>query len=158
MTPTQRPLVQRFYKQIYRKSKIKAGDVVWIATKHEQPLVICAALRMQRVIENNQSIAWFLTGLAVHPEYRGQHPKLGQQLQVTCFEHSETLPIYCFVEPSLQRYYGELGFQTVAVPSLPPSLSYRLAKYCGIPSDGIKQWREGQLPPSQKLLPLVKNL
>lgn len=156
MTEHQRPLVQRFYKQVYRKSKIKADDKVWVASVAEQPLRIAAALRLQKIAQANHSKeALFLTGLAVHPEQRSLKPKLGYQLMSACFENeSKGQGVLCFVASELLNYYVNFGFQPAPIAQLPETLVQRLARYNGITPSEYLQWKQRPLDKSAKLLPL----
>lgn len=160
MEDTQKPFVKRFYKEVYPKSRLKATDVVWVAFQMGLPLKLGAVLRLQplkSVRDPCQIDAWFLTGLAVKPNYRNSTPKLGHQLFNALRSTYAQKPVYCFVSVSLLDYYQRLGFAEITHSLLPDSLAQRLAKYLGILPERFVAWRNAPSYRSSQLIPLIYN-
>lgn len=117
---TQIPLVNRFYKLVYKKGIAKKSDQVFVLRNHQHDIV-CAA-RIKQVDQ-----AYLLTGVATKPDVRekGLASRLIKQLLA-----QQTQPIYCFLYPHLQQFYQQLGFKLCFVDALPEILQQRYLRYC----------------------------
>ena len=113
----QLPLVNRFYKQVYKKGLARNNETVFIL---KNKTIICSA--KLKNIDNHK----LLTGVACDPLYRSQgcasqliKQLLQQQLQ----------PIYCFPYPHLQHFYSRLGFVQVDPQTTPLMVKQKFETY-----------------------------
>jgi len=111
------PLVNQFYKQVYKKGLANKSEQVFVIKTTQ---IVCAA-RLKKV--NNDKL---LTGVACHPDYR--HQGLASQLIQYILE-LQTEVIYCFPYPHLQDFYHQLGFQLLPLEQLPTKLAAQYSRY-----------------------------
>ncbi|MEJ6078438.1 GNAT family N-acetyltransferase [Vibrio sp. 1-Bac 57] len=111
------PLVNQFYKQVYKKGLANKSEQVFVI-KNQQ--ILCAA-RLKTV-----QGATLLTGVACLPALRGQG--LTSNL-LTQLLSAQMQTIYCFPYPHLQIFYQRLGFQTLDVSTLPEKLGIQYQRY-----------------------------
>ncbi|TEW53867.1 N-acetyltransferase [Psychromonas sp. RZ22] len=113
----QTPLVNQFYKRVYKKGVANKNDHVFIL-KNQQ--ILCAA----RLKEVQGEL--LLTGVACAPDVRG---KGIASLLIKKILHLQTQAIYCFPYPHLQSFYQQLGFELYSPEQLPERLNMRYQGY-----------------------------
>ncbi|WP_409440184.1 GNAT family N-acetyltransferase [Psychromonas sp. GE-S-Ul-11] len=111
------PLVNQFYKQVYKKGAANKSERVFVLKTNQ---IICAA-RLKEVDGNK-----LLTGVACDPAYR--HQGLASQL-IQYILRLQTETVYCFPYPHLQRFYQQLGFQLLSAELLPTKLAEQYSRY-----------------------------
>ncbi|TEW52781.1 GNAT family N-acetyltransferase [Psychromonas algicola] len=112
----QTPLVNQFYKRVYKKGMANKSDQVFVLKDQE---IRCAA-RLKAI-----QGALLLTGVACAIEYRG---KGLASLLINNILNLQTQDIYCFPYPHLETFYQHLGFTCCEPEQLPEILN---AKYQG---------------------------
>nr|WP_159063746.1 GNAT family N-acetyltransferase [Thaumasiovibrio occultus] len=118
VAPVQLPLVNKLYKSHYSAGKANKSDTIWVAKNEAE---WCATVKFNPIEEG-----YFLSGLLVVPEYRGQG--VGEALvQHVLTEFNSTC--FCFAYSYLEAYYTQLGFITVTEGSLPLALQQRFDRY-----------------------------
>jgi len=111
------PLVNRFYKQVYKQSVANKAEQVFVL---KAPHIICAAR-----IKTVQSYL-FLTGVACDTCYRGQGLA---SLLISRLLTLQTQPIYCFPYSHLQKLYQQQGFTEINPTLLPALLGVQYQRY-----------------------------
>ena len=111
------PLVNQFYKQVYKKGLANKSEQVFVLKNQE---ILCAA----RLKEVQGEL--LLTGVACNEALRGQGlaSTLISQLLL-----SQVHTIYCFPYPHLQTFYQRLGFTLFAADELPEKLGIQYQRY-----------------------------
>lgn len=115
LSPSERPLLNKFYK--HHASPMRASDssVAWVARAGG----IIAALNLTAVPGGQ-----WLSGLLVAPDWRRQ--QVARRLIDEASEQVEGF-IWLFCHPDLQGFYERLGF--TVDEALPAVLAERLARY-----------------------------
>jgi N-acetylglutamate synthase-like GNAT family acetyltransferase len=111
------PLVNRFYKQVYKQSVANKAEQVFVL---KAPQIVCAA-RIKTVQD-----CLFLTGVACERCYRGQGLA---SLLISRLLRLQTRPVYCFPYPHLRQLYQLLGFTELEPSSLPELLGVQYQQY-----------------------------
>lgn len=111
------PLVNKFYKQVYKKGIAKKSDRVFVLKDQE---IQCAA-RLKAVDSE-----WLLTGVACLTERRGQG--IASLLLQNILKEIEQ-SVYCFPYPHLQTFYEKSGFECCVETQLPTELAIRYQRY-----------------------------
>ena len=113
----QTPLVNQFYKRVYKKGMANKSDQVFVLKDQE---IKCAA----RLKEIQGSL--LLTGVACTPESRG---KGLASFLISNILNLRTQAIYCFPYPHLEIFYQQLGFTCCEPEQLPEALNARYQGY-----------------------------
>ena len=111
------PLVNQFYKQVYKKGLANKSEQVFVVKAKQ---IVCAA-RLKAV-----DGSLLLTAVACDPAYRQQG--LASQL-IWYILSMQTESVYCFPYPHLKGFYQQLGFQLLAADQLPAKLAEQYARY-----------------------------
>jgi len=111
------PLVNEFYKQVYKKGVAKRSEQVFVLRDQK---ILCAA-RLKEV-----QGALLLTGVACLPAMRGQGLA---SLLINKLLNLQTEMIYCFPYPDLQGFYEKLGFKLYQQVKLPEALAMQYQAY-----------------------------
>lgn len=111
------PLVNQFYKQVYKKGVATKNESVFILWQKE---IICSA-KMKRI---DHSL--LLTGVACSPEFRS---KGYASLLIEKLLHLQEQPVYCFPYAHLEVFYKKLNFVTVEAKECPEEITVRFNKY-----------------------------
>lgn len=111
------PLVNRFYKQFYKKGIASKDESVFILKDKE---IICSA-KLKSVDKQ-----LLLTGVACTPELRGQGyaSQLIKKILLT-----QKQPVYCFPYAHLQPFYSQLGFVNAQPQLTPESINRKFHGY-----------------------------
>lgn len=112
------PLVNQFYKRVYKKGIAGKNEAVFIL-KNEQ-LIICSA----KLKSIEQEL--LLTGVACDPIYQSQGyaSLLINKLLVT-----KNRTVYCFPYLHLKEFYLRLGFVFLALENAPEAIQRRFKRY-----------------------------
>lgn len=110
------PLVNLFYRDVYKKGMANKSEQVFVL---RDPEIRCAAR-----IKNVQG-ALLLTGVACDPAFRQQG--LASYLIQRLLQLQQQA-VYCFPSPQLQSFYQQLEFTLCAAERLPEKL---FAQYQG---------------------------
>ncbi|MDA7746970.1 GNAT family N-acetyltransferase [Psychromonas sp.] len=111
------PLVNHFYKQVYKKGLANKSDQVFVLKKQT---ILCAA-RLKEIQGE-----CLLTGVACAPEAR----KKGlASLLINKIINQQEQKIYCFPYPHLQHFYQQLGFELYDASLLPEKLAFQYQSY-----------------------------
>lgn len=113
----QLPLVNQFYKQVYKKGRANKSEQIFVLKKTK----IYSAARIKKVQE-----ASLLTGVACMPEWRGQGVA---SLLIRSLLRQQAAPLYCFPYPHLQNFYLKLGFCLYDAEQLPTGLREKYQRY-----------------------------
>lgn len=111
------PLVNQFYKRVYKKGMASKGDSVFVLQDTD---IICSAKLKQL------DTYLILTGVACDPQYRGKGYATHLLTKLLSL-HTET--IYCFPYRYLSGFYEQLGFIEVSSNEVPLIISERFNKY-----------------------------
>lgn len=116
LAPEFYPLVNRFYRQYQRGTKVSSQHRVWIGRELDK--ILCS-VRLQTVTDGH-----WLTSLLVDPQQRqrGYASALLTAVRANCQG-----PIWLFCAPELSVFYSRMGY--TVTESLPESLTDRLARY-----------------------------
>lgn len=112
------PLVNQFYKRVYKKGIAGKNEAVFII-KHEQQIICSAKLKS---IEENL----LLTGVACDADY--QHQGYASQLVKQLLQKQQQW-IFCFPYPHLEGFYQQLGFTHLTVDDAPEAIQTRIVRY-----------------------------
>lgn len=112
------PLVNQFYKRVYKKGVASKNEAVFILKAQQQ--IICSA-KIKNVDQQQ-----LLTGVACDPDY--QHQGYASQL-VSQLLKQQKQPIYCFPYPHLAHFYLQLGFKHLAQEDAPEGIQQRFCHY-----------------------------
>jgi len=112
------PLVNQFYKRVYKKGIAGKNEAVFII-KNEQQIICSAKLKS---IEDSL----LLTGVACDAEH--QHQGHASRLVKQLLEKQQQ-PIFCFPYPHLETFYQRLGFIHLAVEDAPEAIQTRILRY-----------------------------
>jgi len=111
------PLVNQFYKQIYKKGLANKSEQVFILKEKK---ILCAA--RLKLIQGSL----LLTGVACDPEYRNRGLA---SLLINNMLEKQQQTIFCFPYPHLQSFYEKRGFQLITEDLLPQPLTLRYQRY-----------------------------
>lgn len=111
------PLVNQFYKQVYKKGVASKNESVFILWQKE---IICSA-KLKKLDDH-----LLLTGVACQPEFRGQG--YASQLISNLLSLQEQA-VYCFPYAHLELFYRKLGFVTLDTNDSPEIIQIRFNKY-----------------------------
>lgn len=116
LAPELYPLVNRFYRQYQRGTKVSSQHRIWIGRELDQ--ILCSVC-LQSVTDG-----YSLTSLLVDPQQRqrGYASALLAAVRANC--HG---PIWLFCKPELSAFYSRMGYRET--DSLPESLTDRLTRY-----------------------------
>lgn len=112
------PLVNQFYKRVYKKGIAGKNEAVFIIKNAHQ--IICSA-KLKSIEEH-----LLLTGVACDPNF--QHQGHASQLIKQLIMQQEQ-PIYCFPYPHLQPFYLRLGFTKIQINQAPEMIKQRFVRY-----------------------------
>ena len=112
------PLVNQFYKRVYKKGIAGKNEAVFIL-KNEQQIICSAKLKS---IEQEL----LLTGVACDSHY--QHQGYASLL-VTKLLQIQEQSIYCFPYPHLKGFYQQLGFTLLTLEEAPKPIQQRFTRY-----------------------------
>ena len=112
------PLVNQFYKRVYKKGIAGKNEVVFIVKKQQQ--IICSA-KLKTLDES-----LLLTGVACDPQY--QHQGYASYLVKALLEKQDQL-VYCFPYAHLEAFYLRLGFTFLTPEQAPEMLQQRFLRY-----------------------------
>ena len=111
------PLVNQFYKQVYKKGIASKNESVFILWQKE---IICSA--KLKKLESHL----LLTGVACLPEFRSQGYA---SLLIKKLLHLQQQAVYCFPYAHLELFYKKLGFVTLDTNDCPEIIRARFNKY-----------------------------
>lgn len=119
LEPQQNPLVKPFYKRFMAYSRPNKADKIAIL-RDEQSHHIIACARLRPIGQY-----WLLTGMLVHPEYRGQQlgPLLLQHMQCKMLAQ----PTFTFALTPLTDFYSQQDF--VVINDAPNDIQQRFESY-----------------------------
>lgn len=112
------PLVNQFYKRVYKKGIAGKNEAVFIF-KNEQEIICSAKLKS---IEGDL----LLTGVACDSQY--QHQGYASRL-IKQIVDKQQQAIFCFPYPHLKDFYLRLGFSLLSVEEAPNIISQRFLRY-----------------------------
>ena len=112
------PLVNQFYKRVYKKGIAGKNEAVFIL-KNERQIICSAKLKS---IETSL----LLTGVACDPDY--QHQGYASQLVKQLLSKQQE-SIFCFPYPHLEAFYQQLGFNHLPVDQAPEAIQTRILRY-----------------------------
>ena len=92
------PLVNQFYKRVYKKGLARKNEAVFVLKNIR---IVCSG-KLKRLDQQR-----LLTGIACDPDYRGQGYA---SLLITKILQQQQQTIYCFSYAHLQAFYSRLGF------------------------------------------------
>ncbi len=112
------PLVNQFYKRVYKKGIAGKNEAVFILRNSQQ--IICSA-KLKSIEEN-----LVLTGVACDPDeqHQGYASRLVKQLIA---QRSQS--IYCFPYAHLEHFYLSLGFLLLPLAQAPEAIQVRFTRY-----------------------------
>ncbi|MCW8996810.1 MAG: GNAT family N-acetyltransferase [Psychromonas sp.] len=111
------PLVNQFYKRVYKKGQARKAEAVFILKNTE---IICAA-KLKGV--DGQLL---LSGVACEPKQRGQGYASLLIKKVLLLQKQ---PVYCFPYTHLLHFYTQLGFIEIDLESVPDIISKKFNAY-----------------------------
>jgi len=111
------PLVNQFYKRVYKKGIAKKNEQVFVLKGQR---ILCTA----RLKDLKGEL--LLTGVACLDEVRGQGIA---SLLVKKLLSLQAQTIYCFPYPHLQHFYQKLGFTLCPLEKLPEDIAIRFQRY-----------------------------
>lgn len=111
------PLVNQFYKQVYKKGLARKNDRVFVI---KDKSIICSAKLKQ--LDN----ALLLTGVACAPDYRG---KGIASLLINKIRQLQQQPLYCFPYQHLRDFYTQLGFVQIETHLAPDVIRQKFENY-----------------------------
>jgi len=114
----QYPLVNQFYKRVYKKGIAGKNEAVFILRNEQQ--IICSA--KLKTLEGSL----LLTGVACDPDH--QHQGYASQLVKQLLEKQQQ-SIFCFPYAHLEDFYQRLGFTHLAVEEAPEEIQTRILRY-----------------------------
>lgn len=117
LDPIQFPLVNQFYKQVYKKGIARKNEQVFIL---KEKTILCAA--KLKMLEKHI----LLTGVACEPYYRKQG---FASLLIQKILAGQSQPIYCFPYSYLQELYTRLGFVEIEVHRAPEIIRQKYQRY-----------------------------
>ena len=112
------PLVNQFYKRVYKKGIAGKNEAVFILKNNQE--IICSA--KLKSIEQ----CLLLTGVACDEDY--QHQGYASQLVKEILEKQQQA-IFCFPYPHLKDFYLRLGFSLLTVEQAPQVIGQRFLRY-----------------------------
>jgi len=112
------PLVNQFYKRVYKKGIAGKNEAVFILRDEQQ--IICSA-KLKSI-----EASLLLTGVACDPDY--QHQGYASQLVKQLLAQQQE-PIFCFPYPHLEAFYQQLGFNHLTVEEAPEAIQTRILRY-----------------------------
>jgi len=112
------PLVNQFYKRVYKKGIAGKNEAVFVF-KHQQHIICSAKLKS---IETSL----LLTGVACDEDY--QHQGYASQL-IKQLIATQQQAIFCFPYAHLEAFYQRLGFIHLAVEMAPENIQQRFLRY-----------------------------
>ena len=112
------PLVNQFYKRVYKKGIAGKNEAVFIIKNTQQ--IICSA----KLKSIEQSL--LLTGVACDEDF--QHQGYASQLVKQLLEKQQQA-IFCFPYPHLEVFYQRLGFSHLSVQDAPEAIQTRILRY-----------------------------
>lgn len=112
------PLVNHFYKRVYKKGTAGKNERVFILRNEKQ--IICSA--KLKLLEDNA----LLTGVACDPQF--QHQGYASLLVKKILANNKET-IYCFPYAHLERFYLQLGFVLLPVEDAPEAIKNRFNRY-----------------------------
>jgi len=117
LQPIQFPLVNHFYKRIYKKGIAHKNERVFVVKEND---IICAGKLKQ--LDGHL----LLTGIACDPAYRKQ----GHASQlIKSIQSLQQQPLYCFPYLHLHNFYSKLGFAQASPDTLPKVIHQRFTAY-----------------------------
>lgn len=111
------PLVNRFYKRVYKKGQARQDEAVFILKEKE---IICSA-KLKTLAKQ-----LLLTGIACDPTFRGQGYA---SLLIEKILTLQAQAVYCFPYAHLQPLYAQLGFVEVDSQNVPDIISQKFYTY-----------------------------
>ena len=112
------PLVNQFYKRVYKKGLADKSETVFILKNNQA--IICSA-KLKPLTGD-----LLLTGVACDEQY--QHQGHATRL-VEALLKTQNQPIYCFPYPYLEGFYLRLGFTHLALDKTPDNIQKRFLDY-----------------------------
>lgn len=112
------PLVNQFYKRVYKKGIAGKNEQVFIL-KYEQQIICSAKLKS---IEAHL----VLTGVACDADY--QHQGYASLL-INKLLKTKNQPVYCFPYAHLEAFYLRLGFTFLFLEEAPEAIQVRFNRY-----------------------------
>lgn len=112
------PLVNQFYKRVYKKGIAGKNEDVFILKNKTQ--IICSA-KLKSIEEN-----MLLTGVACDPQY--QHQGYASLL-ISKILAKRNHFIYCFPYAHLKTFYLQLGFVFLPLEHAPEAIKTRFIRY-----------------------------
>lgn len=112
------PLVNQFYKRVYKKGIAGKNETVFILKKELQ--IICSAK-----LKSIEAVL-LLTGVACDNNY--QHQGYASTLVKQLLEIQQQY-IFCFPYPHLEAFYLQLGFNHLAINEAPKAIQQQFSSY-----------------------------
>lgn len=112
------PLVNQFYKRVYKKGIAGKNEAVFILRNNQE--IICSA-KLKSVDEQ-----LLLTGVACDEKY--QHQGYASLL-INKLLQTKNQSVYCFPYPHLAAFYLRIGFTPLLVEDAPASIQQRFTRY-----------------------------
>jgi len=112
------PLVNQFYKRVYKKGIAGKNEAVFIL-KNELQIICSAKLKS---IETDV----VLTGVACDPAFQSQGYA---SLLIKKLLTKRDQPVYCFPYSHLKGFYIRLGFVLISLEEAPEAIQHRFERY-----------------------------
>lgn len=112
------PLVNQFYKRVYKKGIAGKNEAVFILRNELE--IICSA-KLKPIKE-----CLLLTGVACDERY--QHQGYASHL-IKMILDTQQAPIFCFPYPHLKDFYLHLGFSLITTDKAPQVIAQRFLCY-----------------------------
>ena len=114
---TKFPLLNQFYKRVYKKGVACKDERVFILKEKE---IVCSG--KLKTLDKQL----LLTGIACAPEFRGQGYA---SLLIKKILFLQAQPVYCFPYAYLQPFYSRLGFVETGSQTVPDIISQKFYAY-----------------------------
>ena len=117
LEPIQLPLINQFYKRVYKKGIARKNEAIFILKQKE---IICSA--KLKTIDTHT----LLCGVACDPQFRKQ----GYATQlIDAILARQVQPVYCFPYSYLCSFYAQLGFIPMDLQMVPDIIRQKYLTY-----------------------------
>lgn len=112
------PLVNQFYKRVYKKGIAGKNEAVFIIKNSQQ--IICSA-KLKNIEQH-----LLLTGVACDKDFQQQGYATALIKQLLSQQQA---PVFCFPYAHLDDFYQRLGFEHLAIQQAPAAIEQRFLRY-----------------------------